>query len=122
LAGLLGGPEQPAHLELEGHVVVELLGGLGDGGLDDGVGGVEGGVGERAGRDAGRGGFGDDVDALVGGRLGEVNGIGRGGGDALLADHGELAHDSGERGGQRLQTEVGIPEAEVEAVGHQSSF
>ena len=32
-----GDPELPAHLELVGHVVVELLGGLGHGGLDDGV-------------------------------------------------------------------------------------
>jgi hypothetical protein len=37
-----GGPELPLHLELVGHVVVELLGGLGDGGFDEGVGGVFG--------------------------------------------------------------------------------
>ena len=38
--GDVGGPEVPAHLELVGHVVVELLGGFGDGVFDDGVFGV----------------------------------------------------------------------------------
>ena len=34
---VFGGPELPPHLELVGHVVVELLGGFGDGVFDDGV-------------------------------------------------------------------------------------
>jgi len=40
------------------------------------------------------------VDALVGGWLGEVDGIGGGGGDTLGADLGELAQDPGKRGRQ----------------------
>lgn len=36
----LGGPEVPTHFELVGHIVVELLGGFGDGAFDDGGGGV----------------------------------------------------------------------------------
>jgi len=36
--GFLQRPELPAHFELVGHVVVELLGGLGDGGFELGVG------------------------------------------------------------------------------------
>ena len=103
---------------------MELLGGLGDGGFELGVGcagdgidgdGFECGIG-------GGGGGGIDVDALVGGRLSEVDGIRGGGGDALSADQGELAQHSGERSGQRLQAEVGVPEAQVEAVSHDGSF
>ena len=63
-----------------------------------------------------------DVDALVGGGLGEVDGVGGGGGDTLSADQGELAQHAGERAGQGFQAEVGVPEAEIEAVGHDGSF
>ena len=114
--GWLGGPELPTHLELVGHVVVKLLGGLGDGGLNGGVGG--GGVRVHLGGQArvGAGGFG--VEALVGGGFGEVNGIRAGSNDAAASDDGELAHDAGEGAGERFQAEVGVPEAEVEAVGH----
>ena len=73
------GPELPAHLELVGHVVVELLGGFGDGGFDKCVGGVGGWIDWGVGRLAG----GVDIDALVGGGLGEVDGIGGGSGDAF---------------------------------------
>ena len=67
---LLGSPELPLHLELVGHVVVELLGGLGDGVFDDGGFGVFGAVVV-------------DVDALVGGGFGEADGVDSGGGDTL---------------------------------------
>ena len=117
---VLGGPELPAHLELVRHVVVELLGGLGDGGVDEFVEGVGGGIDWDGGVEVRGGGIG--VDALVGGRLGEVDGIGGGGGDTLGADLGELAQDPGKRGRQGLQAEVGIPEAEIEAVCHGGSF
>ena len=74
-------PEFPAHLELVGHVIVELFGGLGDCVFDDGARGVFGSVVV-------------DVDALVGGGLGETDGINAGSGDAgVFADSSELAHD-----------------------------
>ncbi len=80
------GPELPVHLELVGHVVVELLGGFGDGVFDDGGGVVFGAVVV-------------DVDALVGRGFGEVDGVDAGGGDAgVSADGGELAHDRDHRG------------------------
>jgi hypothetical protein len=107
VAAGVGGPELPGHFELVGHVVVKLLGGLGDGGLDDGFGGV-GLVICVCG----------DVNALVDGRLGEVDGVGGGCGDAFRSDRGEMAEDADERGGEGLQAEVRVPEAEVEAVGH----
>ena len=66
-SGVFGGPELPAHLELVGHVVVELLGGFADGVLDGGVGFV--GWGCDFGWLGGGAGGGIDVDALVGGRL-----------------------------------------------------
>ena len=88
IGGCVGSPELPAHLELVGHVVVELLGGLGDGVFDDGGGGVFGAVVV-------------DVDALVGGGFGEADGIDAGGGDAgVPADGGELAHDRDHRCGE----------------------
>ena len=71
--GDVGCPECPAHLELDGHVVVEVLGGFGDGVFDDGTLGV--GVFLGAGV--------VDVEALVGGGLGEGDGIDGGGGYAL---------------------------------------
>ena len=119
-APALGGPELPAHLELVCHVVVELLGGLGDGGIDEFVEGVGGGIDWDGGVEVRGDGIG--VDALVGGRLGEVDGIGGGGGDTLGSDLGELAQNAGKRVGQGLQAEVGIPEAEIEAVCHGGSF
>ena len=64
---LVGSPEIPAHLELVGGIVVELLGGLGYGVFDDGGGGVLGAVVV-------------DVDALVGGGFVEADGVGGGGG------------------------------------------
>ena len=107
--GGVGGPEGPVHFELVGGVFVELLGGFGHGGLDDGAFGV-GGVG-RAGV--------VDVDALVGGGLGPVDGVGAGGldsgegaaGFAVGGDESELAEHSGESGGERLEAEVRVPEA-----------
>ena len=57
-----GRPELPAHLKLVGHIVVELLGGFGYGVFDDGGGGVFGAVVV-------------DIDALVDGSFGEVDGI-----------------------------------------------
>jgi hypothetical protein len=114
------GPELPVHLELVGHVVVELLGGFGDGGVDEFVGCFDGGIDWDGGVEVGRGRL--DVDALVGGRLGEVNGIGGGSGDTLGADQCKLAQDAGKRGGKGLQAEVGIPEAEIEAVCHGGLF
>ncbi len=117
--GDVGRPEVPAHLELVGCVVVELLGGFGDGVFDDGVGGVFGAVVV-------------DVDALVGGGFVEADGIGGGGEDALAtgwvlgaaggADEGELAHDGDERGRQSFETEVGEPETEVELICHRTSL
>ena len=101
-----GGPELPLHLELVGHVVVELLGGFGDGGFDEGVGGL-------------LGAFVVDVDALVDGGLGEAEGIGRGDGDALVsADEGELAHHADQGFGQRVEAEVRVPETEIKLIGH----
>jgi hypothetical protein len=106
----VGGPELPAHLELVGHVVVELFGGLGDGVFDDGGGGVFGAVVV-------------DVDALVGGGLGEADGIGRGCGDAgVFADEGELTHDRDHGRGEGVEAEVGEPEAKVELIGHRNSL
>ena len=96
-----GCPETPLHLELIGHVFVELLCGFGDGVLDERVGGVFGaGV--------------VDVDALVGGRFGEADRVDGGGGDAaLFADEGELAQHGDERGGKRFKAKVREPEAQV---------
>ncbi len=89
---------------------MEVLGGFGYGVFDDGVGGVFGAVVV-------------DVEALVGGGLGEVDGVDGGGGDAfgvgvcggfgIYADAGELAEHGGERRGEGLEAEVGEPEAEV---------
>jgi hypothetical protein len=113
-----GGPEAPAHLELVGHVVVELLGGFGDGGLDDGAGGVLIFFGAVV----------VDVDALVGGGFVEADGIDGGGGDALAlriaagADDSELTHDRDEGVGEGLEAEVGEPETEVELIGHRGSL
>ena len=114
----VGGPKVPLHLELVGHIFVELLGGFADGGLDDGGGGVPVLLGTAV----------VDVEALEGGGFGEGDGVGGGGGDALAlgvaageapgADKGELAHDGDERGGERFEAEVGEPEAEVELIGH----
>ena len=113
--GDVGGPEVPLHLELYGHVVVEVLGGLGDGVFDDGVGGVFGAVVV-------------DVEALVGGGLGEVDGVDGGGGDAAGLGlcggvgrggyEGELAEHAGEGRGEGFEAKVGVPEAEIELVGH----
>jgi hypothetical protein len=104
------GPELPLHLELVGHVVVELLGGFGDGGFDEGVGGLLGALVV-------------DVDALVDGGLGEAEGVGRGDGDALVsADERELAHDADERFGQRGEAEVRIPETEIKLIGHAAMY
>ena len=104
------GPELPPHLELVGHVVVELLGGLGDGVFDDGAGGVFGAVVV-------------DVDALVGGGFVEADGVDAGGGDAgVFADEGELAHDRDEGRGEGVEAEVGEPEAKVELIGHRDSL
>jgi len=118
--GFIERPELPAHLELVGHVVVELLGGFGDGGIDGGVGWIGGGV--DLGGVGGRAWAGVDVDALVGGGFGEVDGVCGGCGDTFSADQGELAEHADERGGEGLQAEVWIPEAEVKAVGHDESF
>ena len=104
-------PEVPAHFELVGHVVVELLGGFGDGVFDEGVGGIFGAV-------VG------DVDALVGGGFSEADGVYGGSGDTLglgaAADAGKLVQDGDERGGERLKAEVGEPEAKVELIGHRT--
>ena len=122
-----GVQEVPAHLELYGHVVVEVLGGFGDGIFDDGATGCR--------RFAGCAGV-VDVDALVGGGFSERDGIDGGGGDTLgcgirggagvgwgvRADSGELAEDAGERSGKRLEAEVGEPEAQVELIGHRLSL
>jgi hypothetical protein len=116
--GEFGRPEEPTHFELVGHVVVELLGGLGYSAFDDGAGGVLVFFGAVVG----------DVDALVGGGFGEANGIDRGGVDALAggvgaaADEGELAHDRNQRRGQGVEAEVGKPETEIELIGHDSSL
>src|SRR5262249_8834627 len=104
------GPELPAHLELVGHVVVELLGGLGDGVFDDGVGGVFGAVVV-------------DVDALIGGSFVEADWVDTGGGDTgFFADEGELAHDRDQGRGKGVEAEVREPEAKVELIGHTSSL
>ncbi len=111
-----GDPEAPAHLELVGGVVVELLGGFGDGGFG------EAGVGV--------GGFGAvvvDVNTLVDGGFGPVDGIRGGGGDAgelgmgagLAGDDDELAQDADEGVGQGLEPEVRKPEAQIKLVGHE---
>ena len=64
-----------------------------------------------------------DVDALVGGSFGEVDGVGRGGGDAVLfGDDGELAENGGEGLGEVVEAEVGEPEAQVKLIGHESSL
>lgn len=96
---VFGDPELPSHLELVGHVVVELLGGFGYGVFDDGVLGFLGAVVV-------------DVDALVGGGFVESDGVDAGCGDSFFsADKGELAHDRGEFFGKRFEAEVGKPEA-----------
>lgn len=112
----VGGPEAPLHLEFVGHVVVEDLGGLGDGGLDDGGGGVL----------IFFGAFVGDVEALVDGGFREADGVGGGGLHPLglhvalvaAADERELAHDARKCGGKGFQAEVGEPEAEIELIGH----
>ena len=100
-------PEFPAHFELVGHVFVEEFGGFGDGVFDDG----------------GLGGLGAvvvDEEALVGGWLGEVDGVGGCGGDTGVAgDERELAQHGDERGGEGLEAKVGKPHAEVELIGHE---
>ena len=94
-----GGPEVPAHLELVGHVVVELLGGLGYGVFDDGAGGVFSAVVV-------------DVDALVSGGFAEADGVDGGCGDTLVStDEGELTHHRDEGVGKGFEAEVGEPEA-----------
>jgi len=113
VGGDFRGPEFPSHLELVGHVVVELFGGFGDGVFDDGAGGVL--VLFRA--------IVVDVDALVGGCLGEANGVDAGRSYALFsADERELAHDRDHRRRQGFEAEVGKPETEVELIGHECSL
>lgn len=117
-----GGPEAPAHLELVGGVVVELLGGFGDGVFGEGRFDVGGGLGAI--------GFHSliVIDALIDGGFGPVDGVGAGGDDAgelavgaaFSGDQSELAEDAGERGGERLEAEVRIPETEIELIGHVS--
>jgi hypothetical protein len=106
----LGGPKLPTHLELVGHVVVKLFGGLSYGAFDEG----------------GRGVFGTvvvDVDALVGGGFIEADGVDAGCGNSLVsADERELAHDRHHRGRECVQAEVGKPEAKVELIGHMDSL
>ncbi len=93
-----GGPEVPLHLELVGHVVVELLGGFGYGVFDDGTGGVFGAVVV-------------DVEALVGGGFVEADGVDAGCGDALVSTNEcELTHDRDEGVGEGFKAEVGEPE------------
>ena len=107
------GPELPAHLELVGHVVVELLRGFGYGVFDDGAGGVGVFLGAVI----------VDVDALVGGCFGEADGIDAGCRYALFsADERELAHDRNHGRGEGLEAEVGEPETEVELIGHKDSL
>ena len=111
-------PEEPAHFELVGGVVVELLGGFGDGVFDDGVLDVGGVFGALV----------VDEDALIDGGLCPVDGVGGSGGDAaelaggfaFSGDGGELAENARQRRWEGLQAEVGEPEAEVELVGHKS--
>jgi hypothetical protein len=111
--GDFGGPKLPVHLELVGHVVVELFGGFGDGVFDDGAGGVLVFFGAVV----------VDVDALVGGGLGEADGIDAGRSYALFsADERELAHDRDHRRREGFEAEVGKPETEVELIGHGSSL
>ena len=118
--GVFERPELPAHLELVGHVVVELFSGFGDGALDGGVGGAAGGIDfGTVDSDALAG---VDVDALVGGGSVKLMGYGGRGGDALAADYGELAEDASERRGQGFEPEIGEPETEVEAICHDGSF
>jgi hypothetical protein len=100
-------PEVPLHLELVGHVVVELLGGFGDGVFDAGFGRVSAAVVV-------------DVDALVGGGFGEAERVSGGGRDALVAaDGGELAQTRRGSGGGG-EAEVGEPETEVKLICHMS--
>jgi len=107
---VIGHPEVPLHLELVGHVVVELLRGFGDGVLDDGV---LGGLGAVV----------VDVDALVDGGLCETDGVDAGCCDAFFtADERELTQDGDERRRQRVEAEVREPEAEIELIGHISSL
>jgi len=88
---------------------VELLGGFGDGVLDDGTGGVLVFFGAIV----------VDVDALVGGGLGEADGIDAGRSYALFsADKRKLAHDRDDGRRQGFEAEVGKPETEVELIGH----
>ena len=62
------------------------------------------------------------VNALVDRGLGRVDRVGGGRGDPLAADRGELAQHAGERGGERLQAEVGVPETEIKPVCHGGLF
>ena len=112
----LGDPEAPAHFEFIGGVVVELLGGFGDGGFG------EGGV--------GLGGFAAfvvDVNTLIYRGLGPIDGVGGGGGDAgelgvgagLAGDGDELPEDADEGAGQGLEPEVGEPETQIKLVSHE---
>ena len=118
--GLGGRPQVPAHLELISHVLVELLGGFGYRGLECGVVCTGGGVNFGA---VDPGALADvNVDTLVAGRLGEVDGICGCGGDTLSTHQRELAQDSGERARQGFEAEVGVPQAEVKTVGHDGSF
>ena len=99
--GIFGGPEAPLHLELVGHIVVELLGSLSNGVVDDGV---LGGLGAVI----------IDVDTLVDGCFVEGDGVNGGRGDSLgfwTGDGCELAEDADELAGQAVKAEVGKPEA-----------
>src|ERR1700744_5856633 len=114
--GRFGDPEAPTHFELVGGVVVELLGGFGDGVFG------EGGVGF-----GGFAAFVVDVDALVDGGFRPVDGIGGGSGDAgelglsaaFAGDGDELTEHADECVGEGLEPEVREPETEVELVGHE---
>ncbi len=117
---LIERPELPAHLEFVGHVVVELLGGFPDGGFDGGIRSVCGGV-DFSWADGGEL-VGVDVDSLVGGCLGEVDGVGGRRGDTLGADQGKLAEHADQLGGKGFQAEVVVPEAEIQAICHHLLF
>jgi hypothetical protein len=101
--GLLRNPQLPDQLELPGVVFVGVL----HGGGDDGSGArlfvvclVS-------------------IHALPGWGFVPGDRVDGGGGDARrTADGGELLHDLLQRGGQGLEAEVGVPETEVELVGH----
>ena len=111
-------PKHPDHLELIRHIVMHLLGSLGNGALDDGALSVGRGLRPIV----------IHIDPLIGRRLGPVNRVNASRRHAakrtvrlaILRDHGKLPQHAHQRRGQRLQAEVRVPQTEIKLIGHPS--